>query len=163
MGLLCVTKLQNKNNRGLEEKLNRMAVGKSQIQVIKGLQDLYNKQIEKYEKTIQILNEKNEKYMKGNELLVKTLRTCEKEIDSLALNNQTLHKNLLMFEEDMSKKRVKEKQLIESNALKQKEIVSILLFLIDKFQEKLREDLKKKEIEAEEAKKKFVYLFYYYG
>lgn len=91
---------------------------------------MYNKQIEKYEKTIQMLNEKNEKYMKGNELLVKTLRTCEKEIDSLALNNQTLHKNLLMFEEDMSKKRVKEKQLIESNAIKQKEIVSIVFLVL---------------------------------
>lgn len=74
------------------------------------------------------MNEKNEKYMKGNELLVKTLRTCEKEIDSLALNNQTLHKNLLMFEEDMSKKRIKEKQLIESNNAKQKEIVNIYRF-----------------------------------
>lgn len=37
MGLLCVTKLQNKHNRGLEEKFDRMAVGMSYMQVITGV------------------------------------------------------------------------------------------------------------------------------
>ena len=81
------------------------------------------KQIEKYEKTIEVLNEKNEKYSKGNELLVKTLKACEKEIDQLALNNQTLHKNVVMFEEDISTKNQKEKYLTEALLLTQKENV----------------------------------------
>lgn len=85
---------------------------------------MHNKQIEKYEKTIQALNEKVEKFAKGNELLVKTLKTCEKEIDSLALNNQTLTKNFLMYDEDAARKKAREKQLLDANLAKQKENVS---------------------------------------
>lgn len=84
------------------------------------------KQMEKYEKTIEVLNEKNEKYSKGNELLVKTLKACEKEIDQLALNNQTLHKNVLMFEEDLNVKNQAEKYLTEALLIKQKENVKYL-------------------------------------
>ena len=54
---------------------------------------------------------------------MKTLKTCEKEIDNLALNNQTLTKNILMFEEDSVRKKAREKQLLEANTAKQKENV----------------------------------------
>lgn len=70
-----------------------------------------------------MLNEKVEKFAKGNELLVKTLKTCEKEIDHLALNNQTLTKNFMMYEEDSVRKKAREKQLLEANSVKQKENV----------------------------------------
>ena len=72
------------------------------------------------------MNEKNEKYSKGNELLVKTLKTCEREIDTLALNNQTLHKNIIMFEEDIQKRKAKEHQLTENVLSVQEENVSII-------------------------------------
>ncbi len=133
MGMLYMIKVQNNNKGDLVDKLER-------------LKDLHLGNIAKYEKGIRVLNEKNEKISKGNDLLVKTLRTCEKEIDSLASNNQKLHKNILMFEEDMSKKVSKEKQMVESLMQKQKE------------NDKLKDELSRKEAEIQELRSKLVFL-----
>ena len=129
MGFLYMMKVQSKGDKNLVDRLER-------------LKDLHLGQIGKYEKGIRVLNEKSEKLSKGNDLLVKTLRTCEKEIDSLASNNKKLHQNILMFEEDMSKKVNKEKQMIESLMQKQKE------------NDKLKDELQRKEAEIQEFKNK---------
>lgn len=64
--------------------------------------------MEKYEETINLLTEKNKKYSQGNELLIKTLKTCEKELDKLAINNQTLHKNIIFLQEQVKEYETKE-------------------------------------------------------
>jgi len=128
MGMLYMMKVHSKGEKNLVDKLER-------------LKDLHLAQVGKYEKGIRVLNEKTEKLNKGNDLLVKTLRTCEKEIDSLASNNKRLHQNIMMFEEDMSKKVNKEKQMIESLMQKQKE------------NDRLKDELQRKEAEIQELKR----------
>ena len=63
----------------------------------------------KYEEDIIQLTEKAKKCSHANELLIKTLRTFEQELDKLAINNQTLHQNILYLQDQIKTMESKER------------------------------------------------------
>ena len=73
------------------------------------------------------MTEKNKKYSQGNELLIKTLKTFESELDKLAFNNQTLHKNIVFLQGQ-----IKEYEIREANSkeLENKQEIVLVTYLL---------------------------------
>jgi hypothetical protein len=97
MSFIQLIKYQYRGNKDLDEKLNK-------------LMDLCGMHFEKYEERISDMKNRADKAIQSNELLIKTLKTCEKEVDNLAQTNANLHKSLVFFQEEVSKRDNKEKE-----------------------------------------------------
>ncbi len=70
---------------------------------------MHNKEVHQNEENLKQEIEKTKKYAHTNELLIKTLKTCEQELDKLAINNQTLHQNILYLQDQIKTFESKEK------------------------------------------------------
>jgi len=132
LSLLHMIKYKYKDNKDLSESLYK-------------LMDVYNKEVNKYEENIIQLTDKAKKCSHANELLIKTLKTFEQELDKLAINNQTLHKNILYLQDQIKNFENKEKN--------QKDFIHQQ----DRAFNLLKEELRHKVDELEETKNKLIF------
>lgn len=125
-------KFQYKDNHDLVEKLNQLMVMTCKILGYnKNFQEMHHKKIEKRDESINALTEKNKKYSQGNELLIKTLKTFENELDKLAVNNKTLHNNVLFLQDQIKDYEIREHCFKDFEAQKEAELVKV--FILTKF------------------------------